>query len=345
MSSEENILPDTGTLEWSVLLSLASLAVSLGGKDDIFGEDIKENNSMQGQSMYCVRALSYCDINKIDLSDLREILRTYPEFADSFLPKFQVTFNLRKGTLLQLRAKMKMDDETLRFIRQRRPRLQCKRRTFDSESSRTSAMRRRVGSVQGSVETRRPSRDALDLLSGNEDESRVGIVELSVERTLDEDSLLKTTDKDGKGKPSIMKDPTGTSSSDQNSFQPTSAASYGNKFTGAAAAAAAGGSQSWKQRSMMGAQMVDLPPLSSPRGSSSMQSFHDIDNRLVTLHERMQNFESELCTTVDAILNLLGHKPRMTKDALDQIAPVSPVRKSQRPFRSRSTKFKPSSEL
>ncbi|KAK3795041.1 hypothetical protein RRG08_019806 [Elysia crispata] len=131
------------------------------GKDDIFGEDIKENRTMQGQSMYCVRALSYCDINKIDLGDLREILHTYPEFAESFLNKFQVTFNLRKGTLLQIRAKMKMDDETLRFIRQRRPRLQCKRRTVESESSRASGMRRRVGSV----DVRRASRD---LVSGTD---------------------------------------------------------------------------------------------------------------------------------------------------------------------------------
>ncbi|KAI8785760.1 potassium voltage-gated channel subfamily H member 2, partial [Biomphalaria glabrata] len=307
------------------------------GKDDIFGEDIKENNSLQGQSMYCVRALSYCDINKIDLLDLREILHTYPEFEDSFLSKFQVTFNLRKGTLLQIRAKMKMDDETLRFIRQRRPRLQCKRRTFDSESSRTSAMRRRMGSVQAGSEVRRPSRDALDLLSDN-DEPRVGIVELSVERTAEDDSLLKTSDKEAV---KDLSEVTGKIPPAKTNFQAMSSASYLTKSS-----AGASGSQPRKQPAMTAAQIIDKPPsLSSPQGPSSMQSYHDIDNKLVTLHERMQNFESELCTTVDAILNILGHKPRMTKDALDQIAPVSPVRKGQRSFRSRSSKLKCSSEF
>lgn len=63
------------------------------------------------------------------------------------------------------------------------------------------------------------------------------------------------------------------------------------------------------------------------------------------ISRRMQNFEQELCTTVDAILNILGHKPMMTKDVLDQIAPVSPV-KSQRPFRSKSSRpVKPHSDI
>ena len=44
---------------------------------------------------------------------------------------------------------------------------------------------------------------------------------------------------------------------------------------------------------------------------------------LTFLYRRMQKFEHELCTTVDAILNILGHKPRITKEILDKIAPVS----------------------
>ncbi|KAK3795044.1 hypothetical protein RRG08_019809 [Elysia crispata] len=72
-------------------------------------------------------------------------------------------------------------------------------------------------------------------------------------------------------------------------------------------------------------------------GVGGAYSLHDIDTSLVTLHERMQNFESELCETVDAILNLLGHKPRMTKDALDQLAATSSASalRGQRPLRSR----------
>ena len=70
------------------------------GKDDIFGENINESSMSEyrvvGKSMYCVRALSYCDLHKIELEDLQEILDVYPEFAGGFLQKFRVTFDLRR---------------------------------------------------------------------------------------------------------------------------------------------------------------------------------------------------------------------------------------------------------
>lgn len=50
---------------------------------------------MSGKSTYCVRALSYCDLHKIMIEELLEVLVMYPEFADGFLEKFHVTFNLR----------------------------------------------------------------------------------------------------------------------------------------------------------------------------------------------------------------------------------------------------------
>ena len=49
-----------------------------------------------GKSLYFVRALSYCDINKIDIQDLKETLKTYPEFAQDFMDRIQVTFNLKR---------------------------------------------------------------------------------------------------------------------------------------------------------------------------------------------------------------------------------------------------------
>ena len=55
-----------------------------------------KDSDTAGQSLYFVRALSYCDINKIELEDLRDILQTYPEFAEDFCTKFHVTFDLKK---------------------------------------------------------------------------------------------------------------------------------------------------------------------------------------------------------------------------------------------------------
>ena len=67
------------------------------GKDDIFGENIKRiyDGASPGKSSYCVLALSYCDLHKIDIEDFMEVLVMYPEFAGGFLQKFDVTFNLR----------------------------------------------------------------------------------------------------------------------------------------------------------------------------------------------------------------------------------------------------------
>lgn len=46
---------------------------------------------------------------------------------------FDSLFSLLQGTLSHRKTKSKVDDETLRFIRQKRPRLQCKRRNADVE--------------------------------------------------------------------------------------------------------------------------------------------------------------------------------------------------------------------
>jgi hypothetical protein len=51
-------------------------------------------SATMGKANYYVRALTYCDLNKILIEDLVEILDVYPEFATNFLHTFHVTFNL-----------------------------------------------------------------------------------------------------------------------------------------------------------------------------------------------------------------------------------------------------------
>lgn len=67
------------------------------GKDDMFGENLTEEIKIS-KSNFCVRALTYCDLHKIRLQDLREILRVYPEFEGNFLKNFHVTFDLTQST-------------------------------------------------------------------------------------------------------------------------------------------------------------------------------------------------------------------------------------------------------
>lgn len=83
--------PTHDSVSSSLLLFICCLFL---GKDDIFGNDIKDRCGSE-KSVYCVRALSYCDINKIELKDLDVIFKLYPEFADRFYSVFQVTFHLK----------------------------------------------------------------------------------------------------------------------------------------------------------------------------------------------------------------------------------------------------------
>ncbi|XP_004374291.1 potassium voltage-gated channel subfamily H member 6 isoform X3 [Trichechus manatus latirostris] len=70
------------------------VVVAILGKNDIFGEPVSLH-AHPGKSSADVRALTYCDLHKIQRADLLEVLDMYPAFADSFWSKLEVTFNLR----------------------------------------------------------------------------------------------------------------------------------------------------------------------------------------------------------------------------------------------------------
>ncbi|XP_027729054.1 potassium voltage-gated channel subfamily H member 6 [Vombatus ursinus] len=62
-------------------------------KNDIFGEPISLY-TRPGKSNADVRALTYCDLHKIQRDDLLEVLEMYPAFSESFWSKLEITFNL-----------------------------------------------------------------------------------------------------------------------------------------------------------------------------------------------------------------------------------------------------------
>lgn len=66
---------------------------------DVFGES-PFGRYLMGQSKYYVRALTYCDLHKIQQDDLLEILEMYPEFAKQFRRELEITFDLRSVSAL-----------------------------------------------------------------------------------------------------------------------------------------------------------------------------------------------------------------------------------------------------
>ncbi|XP_051879383.1 LOW QUALITY PROTEIN: potassium voltage-gated channel subfamily H member 2-like [Pristis pectinata] len=71
-----------------------NLVLAILGKNDVFGEPINLF-ARAGKSSADVRALTYCDLHRIQREDLLEVMDTYPEFSGHFWSNLEITFNLR----------------------------------------------------------------------------------------------------------------------------------------------------------------------------------------------------------------------------------------------------------
>ncbi|CAL8326504.1 unnamed protein product [Arctogadus glacialis] len=78
----------------SIEIVRGDVVVAILGKNDIFGEAI-DPQTRPGRSSADVRALTYCDLHKIQREDMLEVLEMYPEFYDCFWSNLEITFNLR----------------------------------------------------------------------------------------------------------------------------------------------------------------------------------------------------------------------------------------------------------
>ncbi|XP_019956870.2 voltage-gated inwardly rectifying potassium channel KCNH6-like isoform X1 [Paralichthys olivaceus] len=78
----------------SIEILKGDVVVAILGKNDIFGESINVD-ALPGKSSADVRALTYCDLHKINREDILEVLDMYPEFCEYFWSNLEITFNLR----------------------------------------------------------------------------------------------------------------------------------------------------------------------------------------------------------------------------------------------------------
>ncbi|XP_066554571.1 potassium voltage-gated channel subfamily H member 6a isoform X2 [Amia ocellicauda] len=78
----------------SIEILREDVVVAILGKNDTFGEPLSLY-ARPGKSNSDVRALTYCDLHKIQREDLLEVLDMYPDFSDNFWSNLEITFNLR----------------------------------------------------------------------------------------------------------------------------------------------------------------------------------------------------------------------------------------------------------
>ncbi|XP_062331405.1 potassium voltage-gated channel subfamily H member 6 [Osmerus eperlanus] len=76
----------------SIQITRDDVVVAILEKNDIFGEALY---SEPGKSNADVRALTYCDLQRIQRDDLLEVLDMFPSFAHSFWRNLEITFHLR----------------------------------------------------------------------------------------------------------------------------------------------------------------------------------------------------------------------------------------------------------
>ncbi|XP_041046160.1 potassium voltage-gated channel subfamily H member 6-like isoform X2 [Carcharodon carcharias] len=110
----------------SIEILRADVVVAILGKNDIFGEPINLY-ARPGKSNADVRALTYCDLHKIQREDLLEVLDMYPEFSDYFWSNLEITFNLRDTNMIA--GPFSSDESDEGFSHSRRHKLSFRRRT------------------------------------------------------------------------------------------------------------------------------------------------------------------------------------------------------------------------
>ncbi|XP_061568607.1 potassium voltage-gated channel subfamily H member 6a isoform X2 [Cololabis saira] len=103
------------------------VVVAILGKNDIFGEAISLYGR-PGKSSADVRALTYCDLHKIQRDDLLEVLDMYPDFADRFWNSLEITFNLRDADRINRRKLSRDSEYGCRLTRHRRSSLRRRNR-------------------------------------------------------------------------------------------------------------------------------------------------------------------------------------------------------------------------
>uniref|UniRef100_A0A672UIS5 Potassium voltage-gated channel subfamily H member 6 n=1 Tax=Strigops habroptila TaxID=2489341 RepID=A0A672UIS5_STRHB len=103
----------------SIEILREDIVVAILGKNDIFGEPISLY-ARPGKSNADVRALTYCDLHKIQREDLLEVLDMYPAFSDNFWSNLEITFNLRDADSIPRSPLSEEYDCTYRRARQRK---------------------------------------------------------------------------------------------------------------------------------------------------------------------------------------------------------------------------------
>uniref|UniRef100_A0ABI7ZCV7 Cyclic nucleotide-binding domain-containing protein n=1 Tax=Felis catus TaxID=9685 RepID=A0ABI7ZCV7_FELCA len=317
------------------------IVVAILGKNDIFGEMV-HLYAKPGKSNADVRALTYCDLHKIQREDLLEVLDMYPEFSDHFLTNLELTFNLRhesaKADLL-LRSQSVNDSEGDNCKLRRR------KFSFDSEGDKDFGKGNSTNGPEDSVDTIRHYQSSKKHFE--EKKSRSSSFISSID---DEQKPLFS---------GIVDSPPGIGKAAGLHFEetvPTSGRIHIDKRSHSCKDIA--DTRSWEQENAQ-TQADESSPSALQRaawGISETESdltYGEVEQRLDLLQEQLNRLESQMTADIQTILQLLQKQTTVVPPAYSMVTagaeyqrPIIRLMRSSHPAASIKTdrSFSPSSQ-
>ncbi|XP_038610376.1 potassium voltage-gated channel subfamily H member 6 [Tachyglossus aculeatus] len=284
----------------SIEILREDIVVAILGKNDIFGEAVSPY-ARPGKSNADVRALTYCDLHRIQRDDLLEVLDTYPAFSDSFWSNLELTFDLR-------------DVDSLSQSPLPPPR--SPPHTLDYEDLYGQARRRRHRSLHklGKAEV-----DGAAAVAESSDTDHDPPYSALSRPPGEVGSISTISSRSGRMPPRSQDDisPAGLSLSSPSSEAPARARGSGQVYPGGPSV-----SGLWGERHPAPcSQPLRLGALDAHRGPVYRPG--DLGSRLEMLQTQLTRLESRMSADLGAILQLVRRRPSQVAPASSPTSPVS----------------------
>ncbi|XP_062336367.1 potassium voltage-gated channel subfamily H member 2 [Osmerus eperlanus] len=307
----------------SIEILRGDVVVAILGKNDIFGEPINLY-ARPGKSNADVRALTYCDLHKIQREDVLEVLDMYPEFSDHFWSNLEITFNLRDTNMIP-GSPSSDDSDCIGFNRLRRRKLSFRRRTEKDDAdagevkkSQKPVRRRKKEAASNQGEELKPDWEgprSSASYSGDEGEELVVTCPTPPFATLETQQAQAT--------PLNFSETTEGDAQTGNTCSALSGA-----FSGVSNIFSFWGESRGRQYQELPRSLPSPPPLSNPLHSISRRQHGELESRLDTLQVQLNRLETRMSTDIGAIMQLLQRQMSLVPPAYSTVSSPRPPQAS-----------------
>ncbi|XP_049323249.1 potassium voltage-gated channel subfamily H member 2a isoform X2 [Astyanax mexicanus] len=306
----------------SIEILRGDVVVAILGKNDIFGEPINLY-ARPGKSSADVRALTYCDLHKIQREDVQEVLDMYPEFSDYFWSNLEITFNLRDVSIISGSVDNEESEKPCLNRHLQRSRLSFSQRN-EKDSTVNAETKPSRSTPQSLSQKSRPNKDKEQRVHEHADSSS------SHPSSDDEEDSKETSTLVGffqSHSPSLHI---------SSKREQTSCSTLSGAFAGVSNIFSFWGeSHAHQYREVPSHSMSCSPP--SPPPSTFLRNItprqcSEVENRLELLQRQLNRLESRMSTDIGAIMQFLQRQMALVPPSYSTV--TSPPESSPNPLRA-----------